>query len=535
MTFQSSAHQLDGYTLRITKLLNAVRFAILLFVLVLLSLTNILQTHYNSLFHLGLNNNEQYLLIWCATYGFLSMFSFAKPEWQKQNISSIPNASAVIDITMMGVLAYLMGGSSSGFGILVLPFLATSCLLGYGRYPLLYGSYASIFIIWEMISRLYPLNTVFNQSVATLLFNQMLLVVAYYLVPILTSYAARHIMAETHNAQRNQLAFDRVNGLNNIIVNRMQEAAIVLDKEQYVYLLNSKAQNYFPNLKRFQHADIFQSYIKHWQRNPCKEFETFGPINGRSMYVRAIPLIQNKFELLTLFIRSENERTSEAQTIKLTALGQLTSNLAHELRNPLSAMRHASGLLNETENNNPLIKKLCGIIDNNIGRIDKMIEDISVLSKHDRANPQEINFKDYWKQFEQEFLLTCPEAKGCLKTQLPIQVAKARFDPMHLQQILWNLCNNAWRHSKKGQNAVIITLRTLDDYTLSLHIWDDGLGVPEHLRPRLFEPFFTTQKQNQGTGLGLYISRKLAQANRGELQYDVTAKAFELTLPRVQP
>ena len=97
------------------------------------------------------------------------------------------------------------------------------------------------------------------------------------------------------------------------------------------------------------------------------------------MHVRAIPIIQENTELLMLFIRSDRERQIEAQTLKLTSLGLLTANLAHEIRNPLSAMRQASGLLQETaeEINNPVLSRLSSIVEKNIARIDKMIEEVS--------------------------------------------------------------------------------------------------------------------------------------------------------------
>ena len=76
---------------------------------------------------------------WVAVYGLMILIAAFKPEWQWQSLE-LPNASAVADISMMMVLTYIAGGIGSGFGILVLPFVATSCLLSYGRYPMLYAT-----------------------------------------------------------------------------------------------------------------------------------------------------------------------------------------------------------------------------------------------------------------------------------------------------------------------------------------------------------------------------------------------------------
>ena len=92
------------------------------------------------------------------------------------------------------------------------------------------------------------------------------------------------------------------------------------------------------------------------------------------------------------------------------------------------------------------------------------------------------------------------------------------FDPNHLHQILWNLTRNALRHCKMEAGSVRVCLnRSTQPGTLQLDIMDDGPGVPADMLTRLFEPFFTTE--SQGTGLGLYIARELAEANNASLDY----------------
>ena len=103
-------------------------------------------------------------------------------------------------------------------------------------------------------------------------------------------------------------------------------------------------------------------------------------------------------------------------------------------------------------------------------------------------------------------------------------------DPMHLQQIMWNLCNNAWRHSKKDESAIRVLIRPSGKLNISIVVSDNGAGVPPDIRNQLFEPFFTTEKT--GTGLGLYVARELAHANLGQLHYHPEMNGFELILPK---
>lgn len=195
-------------------------------------------------------------------------------------------------------------------------------------------------------------------------------------------------------------------------------------------------------------------------------------------------------------------------------------------------MRQSNGLLLEMgqEEDNLMIERLSGIIEKNIARIDKMIEDVSALNKSDRLNPEPIHLMKFWMGFVQEFQLTRPEAKGCLKIDMAGERIDVIFDPMHLQQIIWNLCNNAWRHSQQQKDSVVVSVRLMGTQTVSIRVWDDGPGVAPEMQEHLFEPFNTNQAT--GTGLGLYVARELAHANRGDLSYLPQVKSFELILPR---
>lgn len=517
---------------RVVWLLNLIRVVILVVVLVYLFLAQVLQK--NGAAHWYPQGNQIALYIWWAVYAAITLFTFAHPDWQRQKRNAMPNASAVVDISMMAVLAYLMGGIPTGFGILTLPFLATSCLLSYGRYALLYSGYAASLLLLETFWR-YDLGRYgFDAEEIPLLFNQAVLMAAYYVVPIFTAYAAKHLMRADFSVREHRLAYNRISHLAQIVTNRMQEAAIVLDKERQIWLLNRQATHYFPQLKVGQKADFLSPLTNKWQSNILHGFETSIHLGGQMMYVRAIPLIQQEYEFLTLFLRAQAERNSEAQTVKLASLGQLTANLAHEIRNPLSAMRQASGLLGEMESDNPTTQKLCGIIEKNIGRIDKMIEDVSALNKRDKINSEEIDLRGFLKEFTAEFTFGQPEKQSSLKIHVPLgHPPLVRCDAMHLQQIMWNLCHNAWRHSSQTRHCIKISIGLSYSRCIALRVWDDGAGVPESFRDKLFEPFATTQAHAGGTGLGLYVARELAHANRGDLIYVAKDKLFELTLPRV--
>ena len=464
---------------------------------------------------------------WVAVYGLMILIAAFKPEWQWQSLE-LPNASAVADISMMMVLTYIAGGISSGFGILVLPFVATSCLLSYGRYPMLYATYTAMLVLINMFLH-HQINIDPLQWENQALVSGVLLIGACYLVAALTAFSATYLQAATESATKHQLAYRRVSGLNRLVLNRVQEAVIVVDTAQRVWLFNRQAKTYFPSLVVDHQETVFNELVSRWRRQPDKGFEADIHLYQHAMHVRAVPLIQEDTELLMLYVRSLREVAAEAMATKLASLGQLTANLAHEIRNPMSAIRHANDLLRE-DDADPTKAKLHGIIDSNIQRIDKMLEDVSLMNKRDGISRESINMMKFWLEFKQEFTLNNPASVGCLKMNMEGSNLSVMVDPMHLRQIMWNLCNNAWRHSRQDEHAITVLIKSSGRMHISIVVADNGKGVPPDVRNHLFEPFYTTEKQ--GTGLGLYVARELAHANLGQLHYHPELNGFELILPK---
>lgn len=466
--------------------------------------------------------------IWAAVYAGITLISIVRPHWVRQENDKLPNASAVVDIVMIMALVYLTGGIGTGVGILVLPFVATSCMLSYGKFPALYAGFTTVCILCVMfLSDQLSLDadTWDGRNIGTAI----MLIGASFAVAYLTSYSATFLRDATASARKHKRNYNRVRGLNQLVLNRVQEAVIVIDPELKVWLFNRQAKNYFSGLAAEHKEPIFEDLVARWLLNPGKAFEADIHLHRFSMHVRAEPMVEEDGKLLMLFLRSLREIAAEAMATKLASLGQLTANLAHEIRNPMSAIRHANDLLQENIED-PVSKKLHGIIDGNIRRIDKMLEDVSALNKKDNLGRESINLMKFWLAFKQEFTLNNPSSVGCIKMEMQGKNLTVTADPMHVQQIMWNLCNNAWRHSTKGSGAIKVFIKPSGKLNVSIVVSDDGPGAAPEIRNRLFEPFFTTEKG--GTGLGLYVARELAHANLGQLHYHPELNGFELILPK---
>ena len=244
------------------------------------------------------------------------------------------------------------------------------------------------------------------------------LIAASFAVAYLTSYSRNLPQSRQRLGQKHKSNYNRVRGLNQLVLNRMQEAVIVIDPRTHrLALLTARPKPTSPASPPERKEPIFEDIARRWLYNPERTFETDIHLHQHSMHVRAVPLVQEDGKLLMLFVRSLREIASEAMATKLASLGQLTANLAHEIRNPMSAIRHANDLLKEGSDN-PMENKLHGIIDGNIRRIDKMLEEVSMLNKKDNLGREHINMMKFWLSFKQEFTLNNPDAVHCMKMEM---------------------------------------------------------------------------------------------------------------------
>jgi two-component system sensor histidine kinase PilS (NtrC family) len=195
-------------------------------------------------------------------------------------------------------------------------------------------------------------------------------------------------------------------------------------------------------------------------------------------------------------------------------MGRLSASIAHEIRNPLAAIRHANGLLGERLDS-PAQQRLAAIVEDNCVRINRIIEDVLSISRRGSSAPEPIAASAFLARVVAEYVVQSdvdPTRVDCvIESKEPIW-----FDAGNLRQVILNLLGNALRHSSHAPGAVRITWAH-ENGTPTLSVSDDGPGVPQSVRDHLFEPFLTTEAR--GTGLGLHLARELCNANAARIRY----------------
>lgn len=429
------------------------------------------------------------------------------------------------DIVFIILFMFVAGGITSGLGILLIIVIVIASLASNGRLALFYAAVASIGLLLEQSYRM-----LLDDTSATSYTQPAMLSLSCFATAWLAYTLAKRMQHSEALASARGIDIENLSQVNALIAQEMQDGVIVVDDHfnirhsniQASALLAQPIQN-ATNPTLLQHAPEIAAKYDDWINATDQNSNTSITINNRELQLRFMPINQsddaqakNRRSGAVIFIQDVSQIQTVAQQAKLAALGRLTANIAHEIRNPLSAISHANQLLQEDEKNSASTSRLLQIVSDNIGRIDQIIKDVLELNRRDRTYQEKIALGEFLTSFHAQFCAVenIPDSHFLLESLLEKNFV---FDKRHLTQILWNLCKNGWEHSQKQMGSLSISVQEVGKTGLNIEIKDDGAGVAEQDQVRLFEPFFTTK--TTGNGLGLYISRELAEANGAKLQY----------------
>jgi two-component system sensor histidine kinase PilS (NtrC family) len=199
-----------------------------------------------------------------------------------------------------------------------------------------------------------------------------------------------------------------------------------------------------------------------------------------------------------IFMHDVSAIENQAQQLKLASMGRLTASIAHEVRNPLSAIGHATALLAE-DLPGKAEQRLLKIVGDNVARVNRMVEDILQLSRKVQPNGQPVQLDVFLAELKAEFEET--HALGADVVWIGATGAsEVRFDALHLREVVVNLLNNSTRYASKTPGSIRLFALPNGAGNMELHVQDDGPGITAEVRAHLFEPFYTTS--SKGTGLG---------------------------------
>ncbi|MDR2838402.1 MAG: HAMP domain-containing histidine kinase [Azonexus sp.] len=419
----------------------------------------------------------------------------------------------IVDIVAVSVVMLSAGGVGSGLALLLLVSLAAASLVGHGRLVLFYAALATLAVLLSQIYGILRLNFAESSVVQAGFIST-----GFFATAILARLLGQRAMTSETLARRRGVALDNQIRISQRVVEQMQDGVLIIGGDGHISRYNpvAGAMLGFTSQARPAPPPGLAAALAAWLEGGPESFQFVG-FSGRSLLARFERTASSDHELL-VFLEDLDRIRERAQEMKLAALGRLTASIAHEIRNPLSAISHAGELLHE-ERRGEVQERLLRIINDNVLRLDRIVQDVLTLGRQNSARPELLSLDEVCPAFIEELTASESLAPGIVVWQ-PSGGASLCFDRAHLHQLLWNLIGNALRHASRHPAAIRLEAAA-DGGWVKLHVIDDGPGVADEVREQIFEPFFTTH--NAGTGLGLYIGRELCVANGASLSVGANA------------
>jgi two-component system sensor histidine kinase PilS (NtrC family) len=438
------------------------------------------------------------------------VFLFLLPRLRLE-FNLLLSIEVIADIIFLTLVMHASGGSRSGFGYLLLVVLAASGLVGQGRLTVFYAAVATIAVLVEQSLRalLMPGEEAdFTRTGSICL--------GFFGTAVTAHLLARRVVANEELADRRGVELADQQRINRQVIRDMQDGVLVVDGAGRIRQFNPRALTLLAikapadtTLASFSPA-LAERY-SHWRNRQTEVSEAIRiPGSGRLLRARFLPPEESGDALIYL---EDLERVqARTQQVKLAALGRLTANMAHEIRNPLSAISHAAELLAEGGNGDSE-GRLTRIIRDNAQRLNRLVAEVLELGRRDQAKPETIKLPKFIEAFVEDLSLHSDRAKVVIAASTAPGTMVC-FDRGHLHRILTNLVGNALRYCSGEAGSIRLQVSELGN-RVEIHVIDDGPGIAPESRGQVFEPFYTTD--NQGTGLGLYIARELCEANEAAL------------------
>jgi len=432
------------------------------------------------------------------------------------------NLHIATDILALTLLMHASGGISTGLGTLLIVSIAGGSMLTTRRIAILYGSIASIAILSEQ-----GYNAIYDVFETVQYTHSGILGATLLSTALIANVLSQRSLESAALAEQRSLDLANLEQLNDYIIQHMQTGIMVIDESSHVRMCNRAARK----LLNLSHSSTKQpltdicpaldEQMSLWLTNPASHTMTF-----RSS--KTSPEIQPKFARLggkipngiLVFLEDTTAVAQRAQQMKLASLGRLTASIAHEIRNPLGAISHASQLLDESPDIVESDQRLTQIISDHTVRMNDIIENVMRLSRRDRAEPVLFDLKEWLDDFLTDFI----RSEQINETEVSIfnsqNAIQIRMDPSQLNQVVWNLVRNGLRHSQDYDGSPKVELKagfTRDANTPYLDVIDHGCGITPEQSQSIFEPFYTTE--SSGVGLGLYIARELCEGSQARLDF----------------
>ncbi|HTD87488.1 MAG TPA: ATP-binding protein [Candidatus Binatia bacterium] len=339
------------------------------------------------------------------------------------------------------------------------------------------------------------------------------------------------IGAQVYWRRRLTVARTQLAGLQRALFNSMVEGVLLLDREGRVDLVNPSFKKLFGITSEMRGQTILEAVRLQELAELVKRLPEERSVHD---YELELPGIEDRWVQLNAAAIMDGQGTHQGAILvfhDLTRLKQLentrqefVANVSHELRTPLSLIKgFVETLLDGAKNDPELSTRFLKTIEKHTDRLTYLIEDLLTISRLESGqivmNLQPVNMGEEVDRVIEDLQSRAVEKKVTVENQVPATLV-ARADVDRLQQVLFNLVENAIKYGRNG-GRVTIGGKSTGDKKAQVSVQDDGPGIPAEAKDRVFERFYRVDRarsrESGGTGLGLAIVKHIVQAHGGEV------------------
>ena len=492
------------------------------------------------------------LILISAIYGSSILFGVWLLRGRREHL--VAASITMLDVLLITGLVYLTGGAGSIFSFLYGAQILTAALT-LGTRAAYYTAAASLacYLLQGLGLNLGwlppPPDQPLSQYVLSSRDFQLALVsnlVGITAVALLATNLARRAQVVGARLLVAEQSAARLEQLNDDIVRSISSGLITADDDGRIIGVNPAAREILRDRRGAligqSLSTVLPSYAKELMNEPPKRADVTGRRADGSEFSMGYTLsalvdasgnpsglllsFQDLTEIKTLRDQAERAR-------QLAVLGQLATGLAHEIRNPLSSISGSVEMVRESNALSPEDGRLLGIVISEVERLNSLVTTMLQVGRPSSIEPQPIDLRSIASDVVAVARGEASPSNGLRIDEIsPVEPVIARVDPDRMRQVLWNLVKNAVQASPYRSTVEVRTGRNGDGRPF-VEVADEGPGITEDRRERLFDMFYSGR--SHGVGLGLALVKQIVDQHEGQI--DIMDRAergtiFRVTLPR---
>ncbi|GMU09718.1 ATP-binding protein [Corallococcus caeni] len=430
--------------------------------------------------------------------------------------------TVVGDVLIATGLVYLSGGADSPLTFLYsLAVIGAAVVLDW-RGALVAAAVSTFaFTMLLLITRLTTPVDAVAVPAARVLFVLGSNALALVLIAVLSGYLSRQLSATGGALSQSEADLRRLGRLQQLILSSMPSGLVTCDAQRHVTFVNTAAHAILhveddATVVGLPLENLLPGVSTLAPRSTRGELRVRTPGGNRVLGLSVSPLEGEAGALLIVFQDLTELRRMEEdlkRTDRLASLGALSAQLAHEIRNPLAAMRGSAQLLAQEQSGDAVVTKLTGILTREADRLARLVEDFLRFARPPEPQRRPVAL-DALLSETVDMLRADPLAREVQMEVRAPEALTAPVDPDQLRQVLINLLRNGFQAA--GPQGTVRVALARAEKEAQIRVWDSAGSITEEMMGHLFEPFFTTR--SGGTGLGLSTAHSIIRAHGGSIR-----------------